>query len=1334
MKLNIRLLLLAAFIMLTIPLIMTGSAGAAVTPNYNGDASVQLTTGGWALPSGVCIGANASTTDTNADSVPNAVTLPGDMTYGDCYSQTDAAVLAMSGTHLINLSQTLCTNNGYSWSSRHSNCGLNWTAVDPNGQAYSSHSCLTCHTTDYMVDNGHDAAAGKESYLLTGHKNMVRPVTPSVSANGLAAGTYTMLQPNGTPYSFPGIDWSAGTYNSTQILWVASGWYSYKSGPLHEIVQPGGSYSCGRCHATGWSSDAAQNTSKEPSVSFGNSIDNLCATGATTGVCLAGGVTDDNNVTSSWDQWGIECSRCHYANGGSHSNFPQTYDPTQTPVVVGNTGGDVTAMCATCHRQEDGAIPEGYNPNNTGNNMGPNNASNTTGDYSSKYANFDANGVKVHYGSSGSSDSHGPIYQFLNSPHGQFTGSFSDIGCPPDSIVPAAGYACDGTMSKYATDFDKDPLANNSPIITLGQNGRTDQGGGCTGCHDVHYSVNGATGQNNPDGTSKAVKQCTVCHTNPADDPASGGYAPQVGTFNHPSTDSGTPVAGTPFDPAVYGNWGSCVVCHMPGSDHYFRISTDPNYSTITRPVPTAGEFANTAADTNSGYTNAIWNDLNSTCGQCHGGGAANVATTGSITTGTYALTVADATNLAVGEAIDVAGAGTGGADLKTYINAISGTTVTLASKAGKTVTSATVIQDYTNGSTAPYFTKTELSAAAAGMHDTGNTGNCLACHGDNGDGTFTNSKAAGKLDIITGTGGDGDPAHKNHHAYVTCATCHTNPHAAGQRAQNTGESGTAPLEVYADGSAGNAFCRNCHENSGQYARHHSVDAVASIANLACTSCHSVTPGQPGLVGYASVTVPSTDDTNTNCLKCHQTNDFGTPTEVATPAVADILPIGSVNHAGTTTCTECHYKTYGTMELVSMPETSDTTFVNTVCGRCHGANSTTTTNNAPYIATADLMSYAATMHGVAAGTKLPTVVATIADTTANPVTSVSGGNGNVLSGATGDTIKLTDASVDTNTPAQTLTITVDWGDDNSNGATGPYNGAGGSAPTHVYANAGTFNIVETVTNTAGLSSTQYTQVVIAAASSTNSIGGMVYNCYSATSACTTSPTAGVKVKLWNGTKLVQQVVTADGTNGTTLGQYTFGHVDFLNSKTYTITVKDPNHQNYVYTTTTTMPIGATNSSVNFYVDGSKTSTGSVIPGSYTIIAKDGTTGGNTYPNAKITITQNAVTKFRWTSSMATTVPFRVNFNNRTGNWTVTARWKGCSVDPVDNYTQALCTAASGTWIEPTAVGTQNCTVSIDGGATYSSSVTVDPTVTIPVLDPNDPNGRPSVTVLYNNCN
>lgn len=71
-----------------------------------------------------------------------------------------------------------------------------------------------------------------------------------------------------------------------------------------------------------------------------------------------------------------------------------------------------------------------------------------------------------------------------------------------------------------------------------------------------------------------------------------------------------------------------------------------------------------------------------------------NTATTGGITGGADSLVVASATSFSVGHGIKVAGAGTGGGDLSTWITAIDGVTFTLHSKAVNTVVAAVVSHD----------------------------------------------------------------------------------------------------------------------------------------------------------------------------------------------------------------------------------------------------------------------------------------------------------------------------------------------------------------------------------------------------------------------------------------------------------------------------------------------------------------------------------------------------------------------------------------------------------------------------------------------------------------
>ena len=202
-----------------------------------------------------------------------------------------------------------CAAKGYLWSGYSNACGASGlTTTDPDNRAlgyYDDHKgCLRCHNTSYIGTGGHgaDTWAMKDSYLKGGHKNMVRKVTPGLPW-GLpgtdASGIYNI-----------GVDWATGMTGTYTAYWIYGG--NGLEGVAPSVISSkGGSYSCGRCHATGWTSDSTINTNKEPGASFpGINI----GTGAGQ-VNLKGGITGDANIYSSWDRFGIQCSRCHNAQG-----------------------------------------------------------------------------------------------------------------------------------------------------------------------------------------------------------------------------------------------------------------------------------------------------------------------------------------------------------------------------------------------------------------------------------------------------------------------------------------------------------------------------------------------------------------------------------------------------------------------------------------------------------------------------------------------------------------------------------------------------------------------------------------------------------------------------------------------------------------------------------------------------------------------------------------------------------------------------------------------------------------------------------------------------------
>jgi len=120
------------------------------------------------------------------------------------------------------------------------------------------------------------------------------------------------------------------TKNSTSAGCVANGgsW----------VAGAGISYSCARCHTTGWTSDATVNiatdiTGKEPELSFPGVTWNRLGAAGPDHVSTAGAVAGDPNKSSSWDAFGITCSRCHGSAvsttlGGTDVDGPYYNAPT----------------------------------------------------------------------------------------------------------------------------------------------------------------------------------------------------------------------------------------------------------------------------------------------------------------------------------------------------------------------------------------------------------------------------------------------------------------------------------------------------------------------------------------------------------------------------------------------------------------------------------------------------------------------------------------------------------------------------------------------------------------------------------------------------------------------------------------------------------------------------------------------------------------------------------------------------------------------------------------------------------------------------------------------
>ena len=586
MKLNSKLLFIAALIMLLIPLAFTGNA----TAKYRGDGAVQnTTTGVWEVGDpGQCYVKDTATTGhidataTDRTACRAIISVVANQT--DCEAADGSNSL---WTGRWDSTALVCTGNVV--------YNTDYSA-SPTGDR---EGCLHCHDG---MGIGHSAV--KTPYMKTGHKNMLRKVSYGSTTYIPQVGPDDM--PFATDSSGNPINWSNATINvggtDYPLVWIYEGWIG--GNPRAAYLDPGanGSYTCARCHSTGFSSTTSPDAAKEPQISFPG----INGTGNGQ-INTNPGITGYSTETyGNWDQWGIMCSRCHSSfttpaadaytdqtncegNGfvwvvpGHGSAFCSDYDherikwnpdyndsPKSKNIALASThhggptdGPDVVRLCGECHRQETGGLPYTW--------VGTNNG--TAWDQGfGDHAETVIGGLS--HGSPSPAVGHNYMNVFLNGAHAKFSGTYGEIT----------------DASKYQSHFMQ--------IATYGGDN------GCMGCHNVHQSLV-------VDGQEPFENECKDCHT--------GSHDKDIYKMMHPTT------PGTPGGMAIAdGNESeACEICHMPGALHLFRINTDVNY-TIKDDFSVTGPD-NTYPD--GSYTQAVWNDLDMSCGQCHGGSAGPYAT-----------------------------------------------------------------------------------------------------------------------------------------------------------------------------------------------------------------------------------------------------------------------------------------------------------------------------------------------------------------------------------------------------------------------------------------------------------------------------------------------------------------------------------------------------------------------------------------------------------------------------------------------------------------------------------------------------------------------------------
>jgi hypothetical protein len=784
-----------------------GAGGAWAGTQYLDDGAIPNGLGGWDLPDkGAC--APDATKATRAEcealrltTVQADCVAPASWTTGSVCNdtETDPTSCEAQAGRLWNPATNLCSVTMKGKDRNDVTClllGGRWAAgtpgtcrgswVMPARDSYEpdllsgtgpGDLCLRCHRSDTEW-NG-PRVRDVEGFIQHGHKNIVKKVMPPLPQSG--AGSITPYPADEAGNAF---DWLNGTVtvggNARDLVWLINNWMaplgrSFYEGPPSAaqvcsdpryttgtcvanggtlVLNAGLSYSCARCHTTGWTSDATlQNTpgieGKEPEQSYPG-ITWTREADATFGVIsLSGGISGDPNKLASWDLFGVTCARCHGSavdtlNVVAGSVPPEYNAPAGMSrhhnSLTGATGNQCTDIRFTAQTQCEAAGATWIPASGTASCSVPgicstldpadNTSALCTAHAGAQWvaANDIVRCLDIHeYGKendipayaaakfTGTAANRGQIITRLcmdchradtagipNEPNTILAGnSHGVLGFVGHAIgqeylnSPHAKFT--GSFSQIASGKFKYDGTGEYQSHFMGHAEAANTGNGCTGCHDVHKSF---VADANPAG-GWLREECTECH------------AKTEGAILHPTG------AGTPFE---HGLEESCMSCHMPNGLHLWRINVDQAYATFPPNAVNANAPANTAAE--GTYTNAVWVDVDLACGKCHGGGT-NQATTTIASNAGAVLTVASTAGFYPAAKIEIPGAGALQADgiaredfygtVKSVDAVNSRITLlgaaTLANVGGKGITQNPTVPE------AGYMTKAQLAALAVGMH-----------------------------------------------------------------------------------------------------------------------------------------------------------------------------------------------------------------------------------------------------------------------------------------------------------------------------------------------------------------------------------------------------------------------------------------------------------------------------------------------------------------------------------------------------------------------------------------------------------------------------------------
>ena len=431
-----------------------------------------------------------------------------------------------------------CLANGGTWN--------NWTgqaasvtniATTPNASKIpawdytrqapdADNGCLHCHSN--IAQYNGPAERWKDSYLMTGHKNMLRVVSAGMSWAGPDGVVYTQdtaghaidFTTAGGPASGGLISLTPATVNGGPLYYLFGDWmaiYPNAVGPNGDTA----SYTCAACHTTGYNDSVNKGVQSIGTVGYA----------ATKPGDYGDGYVSSVATGNKWDMEGINCSRCHNAAVGpvtatqiAASSF-KTTAPTSGGMGALANGTGRNNLCFGCHQSIAKNWP-------------------AQGGVAGGTTQYDPTLIPtgVNHGASAGRDFNGHVLgnSFLNSVHSRYTGAQSGNGSISLNSLGKYDLTDPNGTTEYNSLFKgytcwQSPTSN-SPAKTIVVNNqiteitnksqcetaygvgswRADQDGSlaatsvqgtCTTCHDVHNSLF-VGGQ-----SEKAIrKDCASCH------------------------------------------------------------------------------------------------------------------------------------------------------------------------------------------------------------------------------------------------------------------------------------------------------------------------------------------------------------------------------------------------------------------------------------------------------------------------------------------------------------------------------------------------------------------------------------------------------------------------------------------------------------------------------------------------------------------------------------------------------------------------------------------------------------------------------------------------------